>query len=839
MKKKLFFFLLSTTIYIYAYSQLENQQVIQVPTTAQGNLTNAALYLPPDYDSIKKFPLIIYLHGTGGAGTDITKLIEGGVSLCGRINDGTWIPQATNPKDGKQYEFIVFCPQAPEWSYQYIHLKYMLPVLLKKYNIDTTRIYITGISAGGYGAWTCVSDDTSFVKKIAAIVPVSAVTVETYREPKIKQNVKQFSLPIWDICGTADAWYTQALRYDTLINNANPPIPEKLTGILNGGHTVAGSAYDTTWKINNMNVFEWMLQYSRGNSAQVNPVAIIDGNANEIISLPQNSTQLNGKNSYDVNGYLIKYKWSKLSGPNQFTLTNTDNAIALFSNLTKGKYIVKLTVTDNKGASASDIKTVTVDSFAQGSCNGGKIYIVKGSDNGKYINGASFSYSPGDTLVLKSSDNPFSYFSLESIHGTATCPVTIINEGGQVNLQSGMAFNNCTYLKLTGMGSRDQYGFHIEDPASQGVAIDVYGRSKNIEINNVYIHNKTYGFWIKQEASCDDSLQYPNWIIDSIFIHDNLLRKTNQEGMYLGSTDPNGTRVISCNGKNIYPKPFRLGDIHVYNNIIDSTNRSGIQLSCASFGNNVINNNKVSNCGYEFNSWQGNGISLGGYTHAHVRYNDINNTYAMGIFVLGSGEIHIRHNKINNSGHLGDHTANGMASIMVDTRPTSPADSSLLIVEGNVLGTNTDSNIRFYKTYDTYAKGNLICDNTNQSGNTASISVASGINWSDCSGKMKNNIEQKPLLAKDQPKNQFKNESIILYPNPASDVLNVQLNNTMAGKLALNIYDAQQRLIQSKNIYNSSSSTEAINVSNLRPGFYFLQIISAHEKSMLKFIKEK
>ena len=34
--------------------------------------------------------------------------------------------------------------------------------------------------------------------------------------------------------------------------------------------------------------------------------------------------------------------------------------------------------------------------------------------------------------------------------------------------------------------------------------------------------------------------------------------------MYLGSTDPNGLRALSCNGKTIYPKPLRLGYIKVY-----------------------------------------------------------------------------------------------------------------------------------------------------------------------------------------------------------------------------------------------------------------------------------
>ena len=111
-----------------------------------------------------------------------------------------------------------------------------------------------------------------------------------------------------------------------------------------------------------------------------------------------------------------------------------------------------------------------------------------------------------------------------------------------------------------------------------------------------------------------------------------MIVKVNQEGMYLGSTDPNGTRQVSCDGANITPKPLRLGNIKVYRNIIDSTNRSGIQLSCGSEMLNEIFYNKVTNCGFEFSPNQGNGISLGGYTSANVYNNYIDHTYALGYF---------------------------------------------------------------------------------------------------------------------------------------------------------------------------------------------------------------
>ncbi len=845
MKKTLLLIVFCATLCALAYSQtyIGNQTEITLPTTSGGNLTNALLYLPDTYntDTIS-YPLIIFLHGTGEAGPDINSLLN--TALPQRISQGFKV-EAINPKDGKNYKFIVVSPQGPagSWGYQQTHIKYMLPEIEKQYRIDTSRIYITGLSAGGWGTWTCITDDTGFCKKIAAIAPMSSAGVEYnavvngVNIPRYDNviNAAKFGVPIWSICGDQDAFYSIAVDYTNRINAASPLVAAKLTDVVGVGHSAWNQGYDPTWKVDNMNVYEWMLQYSRQNGISGKPVAVVNGDTDVTVALPQNIALLDGTHSYDQNGNLVKYKWRKLSGPNQFALNNSDSSKATLSNLAVGNYIIQLTVTDNKGASGTDTTNVIVKSpDQQNPCNGKKIYIVKGGDNGKYISGGSFAYSPGDTLVLTASQNPYSYFSLEGIHGTATCPVTIMNEGGQVQMVNGMALSNCTNIKISGTGSKDKYGFYIEDKVNGGVAIDVYGRSANVEINNIYVHNKTYGLWVKEEVQCADSLNFPNWVIDSISIHDNLIVKTGQEGMYLGSTNPNGgDRQINCNGKLIAPTPLRLGDIRVFNNIIDSTNRSGIQLSGASAGNNIIYNNTISNCGYELNVNQGNGISLGGYTHARVRGNNINNTYAMGIFVLGSGSIHLRNNIINNSGHLGGHVANGMASIMVDTRLTTPVDSSSLLVEDNQLGTNTDFGVRFYNTYRTYGKSNIICNN---SGSDNGINVASGISWSDCSGQAgKSSMEQGSATSE---KNVIKAD-INLYPNPATDVLHVRLNSRMVGNLALNIYDAQERLIQSKAVYNNSSSTETINVNNLKPGFYFLQIVGEYGKTSLKFIKER
>ena len=126
-------------------------------------LYNYITYLPTDYanDSLKEYPLLIFLHGGSARGTDTLDLYDAG------------------PFDqiyrGRNFPFIIVAPQCPKqirWSTENWFADFYFD-LIKKYRIDTNRIYLTGVSLGGSGTWSLA---TKYPDKFAAIAPMSGFT---------------------------------------------------------------------------------------------------------------------------------------------------------------------------------------------------------------------------------------------------------------------------------------------------------------------------------------------------------------------------------------------------------------------------------------------------------------------------------------------------------------------------------------------------------------------------------------------------------------------------------------------------------------------------------------
>jgi predicted esterase/ketosteroid isomerase-like protein len=141
--------------------------------------------LPKDYDaeSGRTYPLIVFLHGSGERGDDLAVLKKNGLP---KVIDGL-----------ADFPFITISPQCPRgttWPMLTESLNALLDDVMTGYPVDAHRVYLTGLSMGGYGVWAW---SMAYPERFAAIAPVSAVG-----DPSRVERIK--NLPVWAFHGARD-----------------------------------------------------------------------------------------------------------------------------------------------------------------------------------------------------------------------------------------------------------------------------------------------------------------------------------------------------------------------------------------------------------------------------------------------------------------------------------------------------------------------------------------------------------------------------------------------------------------------------------------------------------
>ncbi len=144
------------------------------------------VFLPPGYNGDKEFPVILFLHGSGSTGDDGQKQVKGGL--------------AKHIRDVKEkFPFITVFPQAKTkgWGAKGDNGKRAMAILEeveKKYKTDKKRVYLTGLSMGGFGTWSLAA---AHPERWAAIAPICGGG-----DPNSAAKFKE--LPCWCFHGDAD-----------------------------------------------------------------------------------------------------------------------------------------------------------------------------------------------------------------------------------------------------------------------------------------------------------------------------------------------------------------------------------------------------------------------------------------------------------------------------------------------------------------------------------------------------------------------------------------------------------------------------------------------------------
>lgn len=198
------------------------------------------LYTPAGYDkdANKKWPLIVFLHGAGERGNDINKVKVHGP------------PKVVQHKD---LPFVIVSPQCPENQWWDVDtLNALLDDVLQKYHVDEDRVYLTGLSMGGFGTWQWAEQHPN---RFAAIAPICGGG-----DPHRARTLRH--MPIWCFHGEKD--------HTVPIKNSEEMVEAvKQAGNEDVKFTRYPDADHDSWTVtyNNPELYEWFLKHKRGEAS--------------------------------------------------------------------------------------------------------------------------------------------------------------------------------------------------------------------------------------------------------------------------------------------------------------------------------------------------------------------------------------------------------------------------------------------------------------------------------------------------------------------------------------------------------------------------------------------
>jgi len=196
------------------------------------------LYTPEDYgkDAQKKWPLMLFLHGSGESGDDLQKVKTHGP------------PKLIS--QGKAFPFIVVSPQCPDarhgWDPEALNL--LLDDVIAHYSVDEDHVYLTGLSMGGYGTWALASQSP---QRFAGIAPICGGGNPRSMARRLR------NMPIWVFHGGKDPTVPIKEAQDMVDALKALGSDVKFTVYPDAGHDSWTVTYD------NPDLYTWFLEHKR------------------------------------------------------------------------------------------------------------------------------------------------------------------------------------------------------------------------------------------------------------------------------------------------------------------------------------------------------------------------------------------------------------------------------------------------------------------------------------------------------------------------------------------------------------------------------------------------
>jgi poly(3-hydroxybutyrate) depolymerase len=218
-----------------AGEQIPSRTALRLPDGSETEI-RFFLYLPANYSSKQSWPLLLFLHGSGQRGNDLEWLKRSG-------------PPAILSR-GHQLPMIVVSPQcAMENNWNNDELLSLLDNLEKKFSIDPDRVFLSGYSMGGYGAWSLAA---AAPERFAALVPVAG-------GGDTSDATKLTNVAIWDFHGAKDTTVPTSESRAMVDAVRAAGGFARLTIYADRGHSICDVTFSRS------DLFDWLLQQRRAN----------------------------------------------------------------------------------------------------------------------------------------------------------------------------------------------------------------------------------------------------------------------------------------------------------------------------------------------------------------------------------------------------------------------------------------------------------------------------------------------------------------------------------------------------------------------------------------------
>ena len=195
--KRMFLLILFSFLIVNTFASPTEGEFFKRSLTLNGKTYNYRIYVPQNYNSEKKYPIVLYLHGSDERGKGNEIQVESGLPRIIRIGSRLGEKEFSS--------FIGVFPQCPEnnfWIGENADqaLK-ALDETIGEFSIDSQRVYLTGFSMGGYGTWYLAA---KYPQRFAAIVPIGGHIVPAFLKtpmkmpPMLKDAMHSNMLPLYE-----------------------------------------------------------------------------------------------------------------------------------------------------------------------------------------------------------------------------------------------------------------------------------------------------------------------------------------------------------------------------------------------------------------------------------------------------------------------------------------------------------------------------------------------------------------------------------------------------------------------------------------------------------------